>query len=731
MKKILIFISIPIVAILIAILALVVFVNPNQFKPLIVEQTKEQTGFDLVIDGDISWSFFPHIGFNIGKTQVLNPNGFKQAQVVKIDEVALDISVLPLLEKKLDIGNVTLNGADIFIHTLKDGRSNLDIMKQSVEGNADDSGNKEAETVAQKDPESTTVSGATDELAAPWQVSLAGIAVNNAKLEMIDDKNGSQLSLSDVNFALSQFQFDQWSKAEFNIKGKNNQQTFSAAGETEFKVSQDLKDYELRSTQLEAKFKDPSTDIEKLTVNLDSFKFDNANSMKVGVKGKAADMNIDINQAASLTVNKAMTFVRLDDMTVKGKVDGKALPLSPVNIDMASNVSFDLTKQYLDVTLKKLGINDLLIDGNAQVSLAPSIPKIVFDLHSPEINVDALLKQMNKGQTAADPKTASTANKAPAKSTSNVSQSEPDLSATRTLDVTGKVAIDKLTANNAKMQNVVTQFKVNRGVIDLQRLAANLYGGSVNANARIDARKNTPTYSIHKEVKGVQVQPLLKDVANMDFVSGTGNITADLTGQSFITDKVKQNLAGVIKLNFADGSFYGVNVAHEIRTVQALFNGKKAEADTVKKTDFSALTSTMNLSKGVMKTDNLAMQSPLLRILGKGQANYVNETVDFLVTTSIVGTLKGQGGKDTNELKDITLPISIKGTWAEPKIRPDLNAALDDQTKQKAKEKIDEAKVKAQKEVDRGIDKLLGGKDSDKNDDVKKAAGDLLNNLFK
>ena len=80
--------------------------------------------------------------------------------------------------------------------------------------------------------------------------------------------------------------------------------------------------------------------------------------------------------------------------------------------------------------------------------------------------------------------------------------------------------------------------------------------------------------------------------------------------------------------------------------------------------------------------------------------------------TSIVGTLKGQGGKDTNDLKDITLPISIKGSWTEPKIRPDLNAALDEQTKQKAKEKIDEAKGKAKKEVDRSIDKLLGGKDS-------------------
>lgn len=733
MKKILIIISIPIAAILIAILALVLFVNPNQFKPLIIEQTKAQTGFDLVIDGDISWSFFPHIGFSIGSAQVLNPNGFKQDQVVKIDNAALDISVLPLLENRLDIGNISLNGADIFIQTLKDGRSNLDLIKQSAENTAASGTSAESNVPAESD--SANVSG-TSEGGSPWQVSLAGITVNNAKLQMLDDKNGSDLLLSDVNFSLSEFKFNEWSKAEFNIKGKNNQQTFSVAGDTEFKVSADFKNYELQKTQVEATFKDASTNIEKLTLNLDTFKFDNANNMEVGIKGQVANINIDLNQTALLTVNKAISLVRLDNMTVKGKVDGNTLPLSPIAIDMISNVSFDLTKQYLNIVLKKLGMNELALDGSSQISLASTIPQIVFDLHSPEINVDALLKQMDDGK--ASPNTPKTADKAAASQatstgtpTHSVVQSEPDLSATRTLDVKGKISIDKLTVSNAKMQNVVTQFTVNRGVIDLQRFAANLYDGSINAKARIDARKNTPTYTLGSEVKGVKVQPLFKDVADKDFVSGTGNIQADLTGQSLITDKAKQNLAGVININFADGSLYGVNVAHEIRAVQSIFNGKKVDADTVKKTDFSALTTTMNLSKGVMKTNNLALQSPLLRILGNGEANYVNETVDFLVKTSIVGTLKGQGGKDTNDLKDITLPISIKGSWADPKIRPDLNAALDAQTKQKAKEKIEEVKGKAKKEVDRTIDKLLGGKDSDENDDVKKAAGDLLNNLFK
>lgn len=719
MKKVLIFFSVLIAAILIAIAALVMFVNPNQFKPLIIEQAKAQTGFDLVIDGDISWSFFPHLGFEIGKTQVLNPaKGFKQAQVVKIDQAALDISVLPLFDKELNIGNVTLTGADIFIQKLNNGQSNLDIVQQSVQDKAIEQDKEQ--TSDQEQSTSTTT-------ASPWNITLAGITVDNAQLVMLDDESGSNLTLSDVNFSLSQFSFNEWSKAEFDITGQQNKQSFSASGKTEFKISQDLSDYQLRGTELEGQFSDPATNIKKATLVLESFQFNSVSKMALTVNGTVSGMDVDVKQSASIMLDKAMTKLKVQNISVTGNIEGKALPLSPINLDVASDISFDLEKQYLEVVLKQLAINELLFDGTAQLSLAPSIPKVVFELHSPEINVDTLLGQMEttSKQPEEENKTATQeSNSTP------TAQVEPDLSATRSLDVTGAITIDKLTASNAKLQNVQTQFKVNRGLIDLQKFSANLYEGSINANAKIDARKDVASYTVHKSLKGIQVQPLLKDVADMDFVSGSGNITADIKGKSLITDKAKKNLSGVIKVNFADGAFYGVNVAHEIRSVQAIFNGKKAEKESVKKTDFSAVTATMKLSKGVMKTDDLSAQSPLLRILGSGQANYVNETVDFLVKTSVVGSLKGQGGEDTAELNDITLPISIEGTWAEPKIRPDLNAALDEQTKQKAKEKIEEAKAKAQKEVDRGIDKLLGDKDSDKNDDVKKAAGDLLNNLF-
>ncbi|MGR5528054.1 AsmA family protein, partial [Vibrio maritimus] len=75
---------------------------------------------------------------------------------------------------------------------------------------------------------------------------------------------------------------------------------------------------------------------------------------------------------------------------------------------------------------------------------------------------------------------------------------------------------------------------------------------------------------------------------------------------------------------------------------------------------------------------------PLLRIQGEGSANYVNETADFLVRTSIVGTLEGQGGQSIDELRDVTIPIKITGPWAQPQFA----LVFDDVLKEKAKKEV-------------------------------------------
>ncbi|OLQ90646.1 cell envelope biogenesis protein AsmA [Vibrio panuliri] len=707
MKKIALIFAIPVVAIVALVLALVLLVNPNQFKPLIVEQAKQHTGLDLVIEGDIDWQFFPSIGFTLGKTELRNPQGFKQPNLFKVEQVGIDVSVTPLFSQQLEIGNVTLDGAEFYIETRKDGVKNLDALAQQPATDAQ---------ATEETPAEAGTEPATTE-ASPWTISLAGVSITNALLDIQDDKAGTHTKLYDVSLTLTEFALDAWSKADFAMKGETNQQKFAAQGTAELKLMTGFTQYELKNLSFDASYSDASNKIESASIQLDTFAFDQANNLKYAVKGTAADLALDLNGGAQLTVDKAISKVTMKQLGLEATFEGATLPQSPMKVAMSSDLSFDLNKNHLSFVLDKLTANALQFDGKLDVTLA-DIPKVVFNLHSPDIDVDAFLgldKGADSNASSEDGSQGGASNSTA--SSSAQKEQEPDLSALRALDVTGAITIDKFKAGNAKMQNVAAKFSVNRGLVKLTSFSSNLYDGSIKATATLDARKSLATYSAKKQIKGVKVLPLLIDVAQNDKLEGTGNIDIDVTGKGLAPTTMKQNLAGTIKINFADGAVNGINVAQLIRENYAKFKGESLEGqDQAKKTDFSAMTATLKLSKGIVTTDNLHAQSPLLRVRGQGSANYINETADFTISTSIVGSLEGQGGKDIDELKDITIPVNISGKWSDPKFK----LVFDDVLKQKA-----------EKEINRGLEKLdekLGEKIKDEK--TKEAVNNLIKGLF-
>ncbi|USD64424.1 AsmA family protein [Vibrio sp. SCSIO 43136] len=709
MKKLLWIVGSLFALVLVAIVALVLFINPNQFKPLIVDQAKQQTGLELVIDGDIGWQFFPTLGFNLGQTQLKNPQGFSSENMLSVEQVALSVEVSPLFDQQLVIGEVILDGAQFALETRKDGTSNLDALTQAQAEQP-----SEPAQTAQQSPQQES-SSETSSSSDAWSISLAGIKVSNAKLSVLDNQAGSETTLYDMNFTLSEFAFEKWAAAQFDTKGKLTSQgatqQFSAQGKAEFKLLAALSGYELRNVEFDATYQDATNTIEKAKVALASLNFDAPNQLEFELNGVVSDLTLQAKASTQLTIDKAFSLAKLTDLVLDANLQGDALPQSPMKVDMASALSFDLTKQHLAFNLEKLTANRLEFDGKADVTLG-DIPKVRFNLHSPNIDLDEFLG-LNQSST----QTASTnePSQGGETQTAPVAEVEPDLSALKGLDVKGAIVIDKFKAANAKVAAVTTEFSVNRGVATLNKFSASLYEGTIAASGKLDARKSPATYSVKKKIKGVQVHPLLVDVAEFDMVDGTGNIDVDVKGQSLKPTELKKNLAGKVVINFADGAVHGVNVAQVLRNGYARVTGQPVEeSQEAKKTDFSAMSATMNLSKGVMKTNDLKLESPLLRISGSGQANYVAETVDMLIRTSVVGSLEGQGGKSIDDLKDLTIPVQISGSWAAPEFKP----VFDDILKQKAKQ-----------EAERGLKRVIGDKLGN-DEKTKEIADQLLKGLF-
>nr|WP_155685994.1 AsmA family protein [Aliivibrio fischeri] len=709
-KKIALLISIPFIAVIGAVLVLVLLVNPNEFKPLITEQVEAQTGRQLTIDGDIEWRFFPSVGFSIGKMALSNPEGFVEPNLVSFDNAILDLNVRPLFQHEVSIGLITLDGASFTLHTLKNGVTNLDGLIAKKETSTVENNNPTApEEESDVNPEA---SSATSTEFNGWKVSLQGIALTNAEVLIQDDKAGSKIHFSDMNLSLSQFIPGQWAELNFDLKGDLGKQKVGLKGKTELNIAETLDDASFKNIEFNASYADAVNKFDDITFTIDQFSFDKWANLALKAKGKANNLEVNSNSTFALYVPKALDLIKIKEFTSTNNVKGKGIPNEDVTAVIGFNSSFDLNKSFLKIDKLALSAVDTDFTGKLSVQLN-DIPKVRFDLRSPNIDVDALLATLPKDESSktVDSNTSTKASSTPVK------EVEPDLSALKTLDVAGSIIIDKFKANNAKMQNVTSVFSVNRGVLKLTKFHSDLYSGGIDMTATLDARKSVPTYSVKQTIKGVKVAPLLTDVMGESLVEGTGNIAINASGKSLKPTALKQNLKGKVSINFADGAVNGINIPLLIRTTYAKVKGEKVKgSEEAEKTDFSALTADFYLANGNATTKNIKMVSPLLRIHGEGSAHYVNETANMLIKTSIVGTLKGQGGKDIDDLKDVTIPIRVTGSWSNPKYKLEFDDVM---------------KQKAQKEIDRGIEKLeekYG--DKIKDEKVKDAANKLLKGLF-
>lgn len=709
MKKLALLVSIPFIAVIAAFLVLVLLVNPNEFKPLIKDKIQAQTGRQLTINGDIEWRFFPSIGFSIGEVALSNPDGFATPDLVKFNNAVLDLNVRPLFQHEINIGLVTLDGASFTLHTLKNGLSNLDnIGLEKVTDDTAEATSIEA-TVETVSTENTKPSAQLND----WKVTLEGIALTNAEVLIQDDKAGTKMYFSDMNLSLSQFSPGEWAKLSFNLKGDLGQQKVALDGKTDLNIAATLDAASLKQTEFTASYSDASNKFKDIRFSIDQFSFDEWANISLKATGKANALQVSSNSTFALYVPKALDVVQVKDFSSTNNVKGEGIPNEDVTAVIGFNSSFDLNKSYLKI--EKLALSAVDTDFNGKMSvLLNDIPKVRFELQSPNIDVDALLATLPQSETVTVKKTEKDSKKVANVTTKEV---EPDLSALKSLDVAGSIVIDKFKASNAKMHNVTSVFSVNRGVLKLTKFHSDLYDGAIDMTATLDARNTTPTYTFKQSIKGVQVAPLLTDVMGESLVEGTGNIALNISGKSLKPSALKQNLKGKASVNFADGAVNGVNIPLLIRTTYAKIKGEKVQgSEEAEKTDFSALTADFYLSKGNATTKNIKMVSPLLRIHGEGSADYVDETANMLIKSSIVSSLKGQGGKDIDDLKDVTIPIRITGLWAKPKYKLEF----DDVMQQKAK-----------KEIDRGIEKLeekYGNKIKDEK--VKEAANKLLKGLF-
>ncbi|MDX1267665.1 MAG: AsmA family protein, partial [Oceanisphaera sp.] len=199
MKKLLYGLGALLLLLLLALVILTQVVDTERVKRLLIEQTREKTGRTLVINGDLSWRFFPSIGFTLKDTALLNPPGFAAGNTLSAGEISLDVGLKPLFDNRLEIGEAVLANARLHLITRADGVSNIDDLRSLPTTTSTTSGsNPPAETDAGGEP-------AADQARQPMSISLAGVRVVDAEIVVQNEANNTLTRLNRVNVKLDEF----------------------------------------------------------------------------------------------------------------------------------------------------------------------------------------------------------------------------------------------------------------------------------------------------------------------------------------------------------------------------------------------------------------------------------------------------------------------------------------------------------------------------------------------
>ncbi|RZN54545.1 outer membrane assembly protein AsmA [Escherichia sp. E10V10] len=173
--------------------ALVLLVNPNDFRDYMVKQVAARSGYQLQLDGPLRWHVWPQLSILSGR-MILTANGASQP-LVRADNMRLDVALWPLLSHQLSVKQVMLKGA---------------VIQLTPETEAVRS---EDAPIAPKD--NTLPDDAEDR---GWSFDIASLRVSDSVL-VFQHENDEQVTVRDIRLQMEQ---DPQHRGSFEFSGRVN-----------------------------------------------------------------------------------------------------------------------------------------------------------------------------------------------------------------------------------------------------------------------------------------------------------------------------------------------------------------------------------------------------------------------------------------------------------------------------------------------------------------------------
>ena len=606
----------------IGIYALVHYVDPNKFKKNIENIAYQETGHHLHIRGNISWSFFPWIGFRVQDVMVENALGFRDVPLATLNEADVTVKLFPLFAGEVEMNNVTCDGLTLNLMRNAQGITNWsDIVSHNPSPAA---------------PDSNTASSST----APsgLMLSINQFTVINSTINWQDDLKHQNVTLNNIY-----------------INGTN------VGTEQVFPLSVS---FELATKP----FIQPVMVSLQGNVNVDSqFQSIGINSLdaKIGQAELAGNIAINLGHPnMSFQGDLQLKTLNVPTFLSTTTIQLPAMQNSDALNKVSFNIAFNGNNNSIDIKPLTISIDKTAFTGNANISDFAH-PNVNITLSTDKFNVDNYMP----APVVVAATTSSSASATPSTTTATATPSAAPLNLPtdmlRNLQLNVSLSIGHLTALKLNLSNVALTLTDNNGLLALSPASASLYEGTAKINGTLDVRNTTPQFSLNVALANVQSEPLLNDMTGKDFLAGTANFTMNVQTSANTKAELISHLNGNGTFSLSNGVIKGVNVDYLLAQAKSLINKTAAPAATSDNTTpFGQLTGTFTVAQGVVSNNDLLVNNPNFTVNGQGKADLNQLTLDYKLTIS------------SSQLQGYKIPINVRGVLSSPSVTLDTQSIL-------------------------------------------------------
>ncbi len=722
----------------IAVVTITATIDPNDYKTDIESVVAQNSTLKLTIKGDLEWSFMP-LGVDIKDVTLehLNGNPF-----TKVNQLTAQVGLLSLLKLNPQVHKIILDGLVVILEKDEQGQANWEniTVKKEV-SNQNNSSAESTPSANTQDTSSAINTNPEQTLKSDFKLEIEEVAITNTTIRYRDKQSNHSASLEDFNLRANSITLGNAFplNIHFKISNSSPKLDINAKIAAAITIDSNMKQFAIR--QLKSNYELAGAPFEENTVEA-SF---SGNSITANLNEGSVSLNQIALKFANLTLNTTMD---IHSLSKQPKLDGSldipvfslqallssvgqpTIQTTDSNVLKRIGLKSTLNGSIEDLDIKNLDIqlDDTHYTGSLNYLAAKQF--VTANIKGTELNIDRYLppavtpvtqaSQTIERMASKDAETSNTDNSTSLPSNARTEPQLLPLETIRLLNLDISFIQQKLIAKNLKLNNLTLLMKAANGVITVTEASGKLYEGHFDVNAKIDASSDNPKWAINKTVNNIQIMPLLKDFQDLEIISGGINLNASIKTAGNTVSTIRSAAQGSASFDFDQGALHGFNLTKLTCEGVALINRDKVtKSDWSDESQFQSMKGSLTIDGNQFINKNITAAMSGLALIGKGVVNAETLNVNYGIDLKAIGDLGDNACRVNEKVKDLAIPILCKGSLNDdPAKLCDLDySRMEDLVAAAGKKELER---KAEKEVNKLLDKHLGDDDSDTKESVKK-----------